>query len=171
MRRAVVSFARKAVRVLWFADRREVIMAAIRLRRKFVSLLLLLTLFSWAQTLKGGPTAAFKLVIDYSDGVQKQFVLPWKKDMTVFDAMNLAKENPHGIKFVYEGATPDRYLLMQIDDVKNEGSGSDKRNWLYWVNSIPADKSFGVYKLKAGDKVVWKLAAPPHAKSQGQRKE
>jgi Domain of unknown function (DUF4430) len=171
VRRAVASFARKAVRVLWFADRREAIMAAIRLRRKFVSLLLLLTLLSWAQTLKGGPTAAFKLVIDYSDGVQKQFVLTWKQDMTVLDGMNLAKEHPHGIKFVYDGATPDRYLLTQIDDVKNEGSGSGKRNWLYWVNSIPADKSFGVYKLKAGDKVVWKYAAPPHAKSQGQRKE
>ncbi len=146
-------------------------MVALRRKAKLISLLLLLTVLSWAETPKGSPTAAFKLVIDYGGGVRKQFVLPWKQDMTVFDAMNVAQENPHGIKLVYEGATPDRYLLTQIDDVKNEGSGTGKRNWLYWVNAIPADKSFGVYKLKAADKVVWKFAAPPHAKSQRQRKE
>jgi hypothetical protein len=88
----------------------------------------------------------------------------------VFDAMNLAQANPHGIRFTYEGATPDKYFLTQIDDVKNEGSGSGKRNWLYSVNTIPAKESFGIYKLKATDKVSWEFSAS-HAKSQAQRKE
>ncbi len=79
--------------------------------------------------------------------------------------MNLAQANPHGIKFTYEGSTPDKYFLTQIDDVKNEGSGSGKRNWLYSVNAIPADKSFGIYKLKAADKVSWRFSTF-HAKGQ-----
>ncbi len=60
--------------------------------------------------------------------------------MTVFDAMNLAQANPHGIKFTYEGSAPEKYFLTQIDDVKNEGSESGKRNWLYSVNAIPPEK-------------------------------
>ncbi len=143
-------------------------MSATRLKSQLSWLLLLLAVASWAQKPKG-PNAV-RLVIDFGDGVQKQFVLPWKQDMTVFDAMNLAQTNPHGIKFTYEGPTPDKYLLTQIDDVKNEGSGSGKRNWLHSVNAIPAQKSFGIYKLKATDKVSWKFSAS-HAKSQAQRKE
>lgn len=84
--------------------------------------------------------------------------MPWKEDITVFDAMNLAQAKPHGIKFTYEGSTPDKYFLTQIDDVKNEGSGSGKRNWLYSVNGMLADKSFGIYKLKSADKVSWKFS-------------
>lgn len=95
-----------------------------------IPLLLLLSVVSWAQAPKVSPTTAVRLVIDYSDGVQKQFGSPWTQDLTVFDAMNLAQANPHGIKFTYEGSTPDKYFLTQIDDVKNEGSGRGKRNWL-----------------------------------------
>ena len=136
-------------------------------RAKAISLLLFLSLASWAQAPKTSPKSV-RLVIDYTDGVQKQFVLPWKQDITVFDAMNLAQANPHGIKFTYDGSTPDKYFLTQIDDVKNEGSGSGKRNWLYSVNGMPADKSFGIYKLKPADKVSRKFSTF-HAK--GQQKE
>lgn len=138
-----------------------------KLKSRLGCLLLLLGVASWAQAPRAG-TKSVRLVIDYSDGVQKQFVLPWKQDMTVFDAMNLAQANPHGIKFTYEGPTPDKYFLTQIDDVKNEGSGSGKRNWLYSVNAVTADKSFGIYKLKAADRVSWKFSTS-HAK--GQQKE
>jgi len=136
-------------------------------KARVISLLLLLSLASWAQAPKASPKLV-RLVIDFSDGVQEQFVLPWKQDMTVFDAMNLAQANPHGIKFTYEGSTPEKYFLTQIDDVKNDGSGTSKRNWLYSVNAIPGDKSFGIYKLKAADKVSWKFSTF-HAK--GQQKE
>ncbi|HEX3726600.1 MAG TPA: hypothetical protein VHV08_10175, partial [Pirellulales bacterium] len=44
------------------------------------------------------------LTIDYGDGASKVFALPWKQDMTVLDAMNLAKANRHGIKFVTSGS-------------------------------------------------------------------
>jgi hypothetical protein len=144
-------------------------MSATRLKCQLSWLLLLLAVASWAQAPKASSNV-IRLVVDYGDGVQKQFVLPWKQDMTVFDAMNLAQANPHGIKFTYEGPEPDKYFLTQIDDVKNEGSGSAKRNWLYSVNAIPAQKSLGIYKLKATDKVSWKFSES-HAKSQAQRKE
>ncbi len=88
--------------------------------------------------------------------------------MTVFDAMNLAQATPHGLKFAYEGSTPYKYFLTQIDDVKNEGSGSGKRNWLYSVNGVPADKGFGIYKLKATDKVSWKFLT---LQAKGQQRE
>ena len=144
-------------------------MSARNLKSQLSWLLLLVAVGSSAQAPKASP-AAVGLVIDYGDGVQKQFRLPWKQDMTVFDAMNLAQANPHGIKFTYEGPTPDKYFLTQIDDVKNEGSGSGKRNWLYSVNTIPAKESFGICKLKATDKVSWEFSAS-HAKSQALRKE
>ncbi|MGE5114096.1 MAG: DUF4430 domain-containing protein [Acidobacteriaceae bacterium] len=136
-------------------------------KAKVISFLLLLSLVSWAQAPKASPKSV-RLVIDYGDGVRKQFVLPWKQDMTVFDAMNLAQANPHGIKFAYDGSTPDKYFLTQIDDAKNEGPGSGKRNWLYSVNTLPADKSLGIYKLKPADRVSWKFSTS-HAK--GQQKE
>ena len=78
-------------------------MSATRLKSQLIWPLLLLATASWAQAPKASSNA-IRLVIDYSDGVQKQFVLPWKQDMTVLDAMNLAQANPHGIKFTYEGS-------------------------------------------------------------------
>src|SRR5437588_11818280 len=103
------------------------------MKAKVIAVLLLLSLASWARAPKAGPKSV-RLIIDYGDGVEKQLALRWKQDMTVFDAMNLSQANPHGIKFTYEGSTSDKYLLTQIDDVKNEGFGSGKRNWLYSVN-------------------------------------
>ena len=99
-----------------------------------------------------------RLVIDYNDGVEKHFTkIPWKSDMTVLDAMRLAMKYSRGIKFKYKGSGASTFLT-QIDDLKNEGGGTDKRNWLFWVNTKRADKSFGVYKLKATDVVLWKFA-------------
>jgi hypothetical protein len=144
-------------------------MLATRLKSRLSWVLLLLAVATWAQAPKASPKPV-RLVIDYGDGVQKQFVLPWKQGMTVFDAMNLAQANPHGIKFTYEGSTPDKYFWTQIDDVKNEGSGTGKRNWLYSINAVRAKEGFGVYKLKEIDRVSWKFSAA-HPKIQAQRKE
>jgi uncharacterized protein DUF4430 len=143
-------------------------MSATRPNSQLSWLPLLLAIASWAQAPKANLNAV-RLVIDFGDGVQKQFVLPWKQDMTVFDTMNLAQANPHGIKFAYAGSTPHEYFLTQIDDVKNEGSGSGKRNWLYSVNTIPAKEGFGIYKLKATAKVSWKFSAS-HLKTKAREK-
>ena len=97
------------------------------------------------------------LVIDYNDGVEKHFTaLTWTEGMTVLDAMNQAKEHPHGIRFAYKG-TGATAFLTQIDDLENQGGGAGKKNWVYRVNDKLADKSFGVYEIKAGDTVRWKF--------------
>jgi hypothetical protein len=95
------------------------------------------------------------MTVNFNDGVRKVFVLPWKQDMTVLDAMNLAQANPHGLTFASTGSGATAFLT-KIDDVENEGGGVAKKNWLYWVNDKFADRSFGVFKLEAGDYVLWK---------------
>jgi hypothetical protein len=103
-----------------------------------------------------------RLIVDYNDGVQKQFVLPLQSGMTVFDAMAAAKANPHGLtfdcdpKFPCSGAPANR-LLASIDDVHNQGGGSAAKNWQFWVNDIYSDKGFGTCGIKADDKVLWKF--------------
>jgi hypothetical protein len=98
-----------------------------------------------------------KLEIDYNDGIHKDFdSIPWKQDMTVQDAMNVAKATGHGIQYQSTGSG-DTAFLTQIDDIKNQGGGSDSHNWLYRVNDKLANVGFGVYKLNAGDVVVWKF--------------
>jgi hypothetical protein len=100
------------------------------------------------------PAEAIRLIVDYGDGVQKHFTaLPWKDGMTVLDAMKAAQEHRRGIKLQYRGSGATAFLT-QIDDVKNEGAD---RNWVYRVNDQLADRSFGVFQLKAGDTVLWKF--------------
>ena len=100
------------------------------------------------------PAATVRLVVDYGDGVAKHFnALPFRDEMTVLDAMKAAQEHRRGIKFEHRGSGATAFLT-QIDEVKNEGSG---RNWVYRVNDQLADRSFAVYRLKAGDTVLWKF--------------
>jgi Domain of unknown function (DUF4430) len=96
------------------------------------------------------------MTVDYNDGVRKVFVLSWTKDMTVLDAMNLAKANPHGLTYASTGSGETAFLT-KIDDLRNEGGGTDKKNWVYWVNDVLADRGFGVSKLEKGDSVLWKF--------------
>jgi hypothetical protein len=101
---------------------------------------------------------SIRLIVDYGDGVQKHFTaLPWKKDMTVFDAMSAAKESTHGITFQHTGSGATAFLT-KIDDMQNEG-GAGKRNWIFWVNTSLGDKSFGVYKLDPSDVVSWRFTS------------
>lgn len=98
-----------------------------------------------------------RLIIDYNDGVQKHFTaIPWSKQMTVLDAMNLARKSPHGITFSIrgEGSTA---LLTKIDDLANQGGAREGRNWLYWVNTEFADKSLGAQALEPADVVLWRF--------------
>lgn len=94
------------------------------------------------------------LTVDYGDGVQKSFTsLEWKPKQTVFDALGLAAKHPRGIKFKHRGSG-ETTLVTEIDDVANRREGN---SWLYEVNDKLADRSCGVYELKAGDSVLWKF--------------
>jgi hypothetical protein len=103
-------------------------------------------------------TATIRLVVDYGDGVVKTINgLPWSKGATVLDVMNAAKVRPHGVDFKYTGSGATAFLT-QIDDVQNEGGGTGKKNWQFWVNTTYGDRSFGVYEVQAHDVVFWRFA-------------
>ena len=45
-----------------------------------------------------------RLVVDFGDGFEKHFTqLRWQDKMTVFDAMQLARQHRRGIRFEYRG--------------------------------------------------------------------
>ncbi len=120
--------------------------------------LLLLICAGHPVTLRADDTPAQKqvvtLVIDYGDGVQKQFTqLKWREGLTVLNLMNAAAKHPRGIQFKYRGRGATAFLT-QIDDLKNDGKD---HNWVYRVNGRLADKSFAVFTLKPGDAVLWKF--------------
>ncbi len=98
-----------------------------------------------------------RLVVDYGDGVEKHFTsVPWKRGMTVLDAMEHARKSPHGIQFEHKGRG-ETALLTRIDDLKNEGGGRNKKNWIFWVDDKAAVKSFGIHRLEKGAVVRWKF--------------
>jgi hypothetical protein len=95
-----------------------------------------------------------KLVVDYGDGVQKQFAaLLWTKETTVLSVLEAAARHPRGIKFTHQGKG-ETVLVTAIDDLKNEGRG---RNWLYEVNGKLGDRSCAVMPVQAGDSVLWRF--------------
>jgi hypothetical protein len=124
--------------------------------------LLVPALFMVAAFAQGPQT--IQLTVDYADGVQKRFMLPFRPGMTVFDAMTAAKANPHGLSFDCDAkfpcsAAPANRVLGNIDDVKNQGGGSAAKNWQLWVNGAYADKGFGSCGIKPDDRVLWKFDA------------
>ena len=112
----------------------------------------------------GGPTGkapsaadpqgrTVSLTIDYGDARKRQFdALPWHAGMTVDELLTTASRLPEGISYVVRGYK-ERALLTEIDKVENEGGG--QRNWLYSVNDVKAEKSFAIYELQPGDRVLW----------------
>lgn len=97
----------------------------------------------------------YQLIVDYGDNSQKHFTeLPWRDGLTVLEATKIAQKHPRGIqaKSRSSGSTA---FLTQIDDVSNEGG--DGRNWVFRVNGELGDRSCGVYKVNAGDTVLWRF--------------
>jgi hypothetical protein len=93
------------------------------------------------------------LTIDYGDDRKRQFdAIPWHAGMTVDDQLTAASRLPNGVTYTVRGYK-ERALLTQIDKVENEGGG--QRNWLYSVNNVKAEKSFAIYELQPGDRVLW----------------
>jgi hypothetical protein len=77
----------------------------------------------------------------------------WKAGITVRDLLAAASVGEIG-----QQGSGAAAFLTQIDGVKNEGAGG--RNWMYSVNGQRADRSFAVYKLQPGDRVLWSFAPP-----------
>jgi hypothetical protein len=81
--------------------------------------------------------------------------VPWVEGMTVRDALASTGDANERVKFVLQGRGQSAFLT-EIDGVKNEGAGG--RNWTYAVNDQFADRSFAVYELRPGDRVLWTFA-------------
>lgn len=100
-------------------------------------------------------TEHVRLIIDYSDGVQKHYTeLPWRPEMTVLDALRQAQQHPRGIRLEYRGKAATA-MVTRIDDLTNQGGRG--RNWIYRVNEEPGSRSCGIRPLEAGDTVLWKF--------------
>lgn len=98
-----------------------------------------------------------QMVVDFGDGVEIHFTrLPWKKGQTVADAVALTDARPHGARFLRVGSG-ETLFVTQIGDVKNEGGGRDRRNWLYQLNGKLAENGIGAQTLDPGDVVLWKF--------------
>lgn len=105
-----------------------------------------------------------RLTVDYGDGITKIISnLAWAKGDTVLDAMKTATARPHGISFSYAG-TGAAAMLTRIDDVQNEGGGTGKKNWQYWVDDAYGDRSFAAFELQAQDVVVWRFTTEQQGK-------
>jgi hypothetical protein len=98
----------------------------------------------------GNPTAAkVSIEIEFGpEGKPLKNTVPWRAGMTVRDLLTSASLVSFGEKG--RGASA---LLVQIQETKNEGAGG--RNWIYYVNGQFADRSYAIYELKPGDRVLW----------------
>ena len=112
------------------------------------------------KTVKAAHGQAVSLIVDYGNGMRKHFTgLPWRKGMTVQDAMEAAKSLRPGLTYTIRGSK-DTAFLTDIDGIKNEGSAG-KRNWLYWVNNAFGDRSIGIRTLTIDDAVVFRFGVWP----------
>jgi len=121
---------------------------------------------AWTVRPASGESAisTIRLTIDYGDGITKAISnLAWAKGDTVLDAMKTATARPHGISFSYTG-NGAAAVLTRIDDVQNEGGGTGKKNWQYWVNDAYGDRSFATFALQAQDAVVWRFTTEQQGK-------
>lgn len=107
------------------------------------------------------PKATVRLVIDYGEGVEIHYTaIPHHPGMTLEQAMHAAKEmtGPRALRFESKGAG-ERAFLVSIDGLANEGAGRDRRNWLYWINDRPGERSFALAALEPGDTAAWRFAS------------
>jgi len=128
------------------------------------ALLVLVAAWSARPALGENATPTIRLTVDYGDGITKTISnLAWAKGDTILDAMKTATARPHGISFSYAG-NGAATMLTRIDDVQNEGGGTRKKNWQYWVNDAYGDRSFATFELQAQDVVVWRFATDQQGK-------
>jgi hypothetical protein len=91
------------------------------------------------------------LSIDFGDGQQQDFDdIGWHDGMTVADLLRAAPE----LAIAQRGSGQGTFLTA-IGDIANEGA--DGKNWTYEVNGQRADRSFAVYELRSGDRVLWRF--------------
>lgn len=100
-------------------------------------------------------TDTIRLIVDYSDGVEKHFnAIPYRDKMTILECLRAAAAHRHGINLNLRGDGSTAFLT-EIDGLAN--SGLSGRNWVYRVNNTLGDQGIGKRTLQPGDTVLWKF--------------
>ncbi len=95
------------------------------------------------------------LTIDFGDGRRTQFEpIGWREGMSVRD---LTRETSRPARRLEVQGSGKSAFLASLDGVANEGA--DGRNWTYDVNGERGDRSFAIYELRPGDRVLWTFGA------------
>jgi Domain of unknown function (DUF4430) len=98
------------------------------------------------------------LTIRFDKGFEKHYTaIPWKKEMTIADALDAAAQHSRGIRYKKRG-TGATTILLEIDDLAN---GTDGKYWIFDQNGKEGELSYAVVKLAAGDSVVWRFDSYP----------
>ncbi len=93
------------------------------------------------------------LTIDFGNGASKEYAaLPWQEQMTVAEALTVARDFRPGIHFTQVGEGESGFL-SSLDGLANEGA--EGRNWLYQVDDQHAHVSYCVRKIEPGAHVLW----------------
>jgi Domain of unknown function (DUF4430) len=92
------------------------------------------------------------------DRTKKYDSIPWCEGMTIDDLLTAATRLRDGIRYevLADGA---HAMLVSIDEVGDQGGRG--RNWTYKVNGVFGDRSFAVYELQPGDRVLWTFGPRP----------
>ena len=111
---------------------------------------------AWTPPAVAGEMVA--LEIDFGNGARREYAaLPYRDDMTVGDALRLARDFGPGLAFTHQGEG-ELSFLTSLDGVANQGAGG--RFWLYQVDGERADVSYEVQPLSAGQRVLWQFKEP-----------
>lgn len=98
---------------------------------------------------------AVSLAIEFGNGNRTELPpIAWREGMTIQDAMRETFGND--ARFRVRG-TGESAILLSIDGVANDGASG--RNWTYTVNDVSGDRSFAIYELEPGDRVLWTFGA------------
>jgi len=95
------------------------------------------------------------LALDFGAGQPLRFdAVPWHEGMTIEELLGAVSQMPDAPEIAKKGSGPSAFLT-RIGDVANEGVNGS--NWTYQVNDQRGDRSFAVYELEPGDRVLWKF--------------
>ncbi|GIX42458.1 MAG: hypothetical protein KatS3mg129_2191 [Leptospiraceae bacterium] len=77
----------------------------------------------------------------------------YKNPKTLFDIM-MDLKNQNQLDFQYQGK--DKMIFItKINGINNEGSGKNKKNWLYFVNNQLADKGISQIVIDKNTQILW----------------
>jgi hypothetical protein len=95
-----------------------------------------------------------KLTIDTGDPKVTSVTVPYTEKMTVRDAFKLAEAQGITAEYKGEGAGA---MLLTLQGISNQGGDKEAKNWIFYVNSKPANVSSAVYTLQPGDAIIWRF--------------